>query len=61
MYASLANFLKTFSADQPLLWALLVIGVIAATSLTLYGFWELVLRLLFFRRSANQSSTPPRE
>ena len=46
MYASLTHFLKTFSADEPLLWALLVTGVVAATSLTLYVFWDLVLSFL---------------
>ena len=43
MYESLTHFLKTFSADEPLLWALLVTGVVAAASLALYVFWELVL------------------
>ena len=45
MYESLTHFLKTFSADSPLLWALLVMVVIAAAGLVLYGFWELALRL----------------
>ncbi len=44
MYESLTHFLKTFSADSPLLWALLVMVVIAAAGLVLYGFWEVVLR-----------------
>ena len=44
MYESLTHFLKTFSADSPLLWALLVMAVTAAAGLLLYGFWELVLR-----------------
>ncbi|MDE2844760.1 MAG: hypothetical protein OXN21_15485 [Chloroflexota bacterium] len=44
MYESLAHFLKTFSAESPFLWALLVMGVTAATGLVLYGFWEIVLR-----------------
>ena len=44
MYESLTHFLKTFSADSPLLWALLVMVVIAAAGLVLYGFWEMVLR-----------------
>jgi hypothetical protein len=42
MYELLAHFLKTFSADQPVLWALLVMAMVATTSLTLYAFWELV-------------------
>ena len=42
MYDSVTSFLKTFSADQPILWALLVMAVVATTSLTLYAFWELV-------------------
>ncbi|MCY4366009.1 MAG: hypothetical protein OXE17_07290 [Chloroflexi bacterium] len=44
MYESLTHFLKTFSAESPFLWALLVMAVIAMTGLVLYGFWEIVLR-----------------
>lgn len=44
MYESLTDFLKTFSAESPLLWALLVMAIIAVAGLALYGFWEVVLR-----------------
>ena len=44
MYESLTHFLKTFSAESPFLWALLVMAVIALAGLALYGFWEIVLR-----------------
>ena len=44
MYESLIQFLKTFSAEAPFLWALLVMAVIAVAGLALYGFWEVVLR-----------------
>jgi hypothetical protein len=44
MYDSLAGFLKNFSADFPILWALLVTAVIAGAGLILYAFWELALR-----------------
>ena len=44
MYESLVHFLKTFSAESPLLWALLVMAVIAVAGLGLYAFWELLLR-----------------
>ena len=44
MYESLSQFLTTFSADSPFLWALLVMATIAAAGLALYGFWEIVLR-----------------
>ena len=44
MYESLAHFLKTFSAESPFFWALLVMAVTAVTALVLYGFWEIVLR-----------------
>ena len=47
MYDTLTEFLKTFSADHSVLWALLVVAVVAATSLVLFLFWETVLRLLF--------------
>ncbi len=47
MYELLTQFLKTFSTDRQVLWALLVMAVVATTSLTLYTFWELVWRLLF--------------
>ena len=44
MYESLTNFLKTFSAESPFLWALLVMVIIAVAGLALYGFWEFVLK-----------------
>ena len=44
MYESLTHFLKSFSAESPFLWALLVMVIIASAGLALYGFWEIVLR-----------------
>ena len=44
MYQSLTHFLQTFSVEHSLLWALLVMAVIASAGLLLYGFWELLLR-----------------
>ena len=44
MYQALSEFLKSFSADFPILWALLVMVVIGGTGLTLYAFWEAVLK-----------------
>ena len=44
MYDSLTEFMKNFSADNSLLWALLVMAVVASTGLALFAFWELVLR-----------------
>jgi len=57
MYDSLASFLKNFSVNFPLLWALLVMVVVAGAGLLLYAFWELVLRWLprVFRTSAKKS------
>jgi hypothetical protein len=51
-----AGFLKNFSANFPLLWALLVMVVIAGTGLALYSFWELVLGVVtrVFRSSARK-------
>ena len=46
MYDSLTTFVRNLSADSPLLWALLVIGVVAVAALALYAFWEVVLRLV---------------
>lgn len=46
MYDSLANFLRSFSSGYPILWALLVMVVVVCAALSLYGFWELVLRSL---------------
>ena len=46
MYESLAHFLRTFSVQHPLPWALLVMAVIAAAGLLLYGFWEVALRVV---------------
>ena len=44
MYQTLTDFLISFSAAQPVLWALMVMVFVAATGLFLYGFWEVVLR-----------------
>jgi len=41
MYDFLNSFLRTFSLHQPVLWALLVMAVVATISLALYAFWEL--------------------
>ena len=67
MYVPLTHFLRTFSVGQPLLWALPVMGVLAATSLGLYVFWEVALsflgRAIFPRRSGSPgaSGQPSRE
>ena len=45
MYSAIEEFLRTFNVNYPLLWALLVMAVVAVTSLALYLFWELALRL----------------
>ena len=44
MYHSLTDFMINFSSDHSVLWALLVMAVVASTGLVLFGFWELVLR-----------------
>ena len=44
MYDALTDFLQEFSSRSPLLWALLVMAVVAGTALGLYALWELVLR-----------------
>jgi len=46
MYQAVTDFLRSFSAGHQVLWALLILGVVTATSLGLFGFWELVLRFL---------------
>ncbi len=42
----MTEFLTTFNTGHPVLWALLVLGVVATTSLVLYLFWELLLRVI---------------
>ncbi len=39
------EFLTGLSSSQPLLWALFVLGVMAAASLTLTVFWGAVFRV----------------
>jgi hypothetical protein len=46
MYHAVTEFLRTVSDEHRVLWALLILGVVAGTSLALFGFWELVLRFL---------------
>ena len=55
MYNAIEEFLRTFNVNYPLVWALLVMAIVAVTSLTLYLFWELVLRL-FSAGSASRRS-----
>ena len=59
MYDTLTDFMKTFSADHPVLWALLVMAVVACTSLLLFVFWEVVLRVVFLRGSVKKNSKHP--
>ena len=56
MYESLTEFLRIASAGNPVVWALLVMAVVSITSLFLYGFWEVVLRLTLYRISSGGSS-----
>ena len=44
MYDSLTDFMQNLSADSPVLWALLVMAVVALIGLALFAFWELVFR-----------------
>lgn len=54
MYNALSDILQTFSARFPVPWALLVVVVVAATSLALYVAWELVVRRMPFERSRSR-------
>ncbi len=40
------DFLTSFSSDHTLLWALLIVGVIAASAIGLHLFWTTVFRSL---------------
>ena len=55
MYEQLTEFLRNTSAGNPLVWALLIMAMVTITSLALYGFWEVVLRLTFYRTSSGSS------
>ena len=57
MYRAIEEFLRTFNVDYPLVWALLVMAVVAVTSLTLFLFWELVLRLFSAGSASRRSSS----
>jgi hypothetical protein len=56
VYSALSDILQTFSIRFPVLWALLVMGVMAATSLVLYVAWELVVSRLPFERARSRRS-----
>ena len=56
MYESLTEFLKQTSAGNPVVWALLIMAMVTITSLVLYGFWEVVLRLTLYRLSSGNNS-----
>ena len=55
MYSVIEEFLRTFNVNYPLLWALLVMAVVAVTSLALYLFWELTLRLFSAGNASHRS------
>lgn|GEM_PF-2027961 len=57
VYAALSDFLKNFSASYPLAWALLVIAAVSATSLVLYGVWELIATQLIYRYSRRRKAS----
>ncbi len=60
MYDSLTEFMKNFSADNSVLWALLVMALVAITGLALFVFWELVIRYPLnkkFLKKMNRRST----
>ena len=44
MYETLTEFLINLSSGSPLIWASLVLLVIAGTGLVLHFFWEAVLK-----------------
>ncbi|MCH7713965.1 MAG: hypothetical protein IIC99_10125 [Chloroflexi bacterium] len=55
MYESLTEFLRATSAGNPFVWALLIMAMVSITSLVLYGFWEVVLRLTIYRINSGNS------
>ena len=57
MYNAIEEFLRTFNVNYPLLWAVLVMAVVAVTSLALYLFWELVLRLFSIGNTSRRRQT----
>ena len=59
MYDTLTEFMKTFSEDFPALWALLVMAVVASTSLLLFAFWEVVLRFVATISSVKKNGRRP--
>ncbi len=42
--STMNEFLTSFSSDHTLLWALLIVGVIAASAIGLHLFWTTVFR-----------------
>ena len=59
MYDTITEFMTTFSADYPLLWALLVVAVVACTSLLLFVFWETALRIFLLPWGSRKNSRRP--
>ena len=51
MYDTLTEFIKTLSAHHQVLWALLVMAVVAGTSLLLFSLWEVVLAHLSVKKN----------
>ena len=52
----MSEFLTSLSSGQPLLWAVFVLGVMAAAALSLSVFWGAVFRVAgMFRRERPQA------
>ena len=51
------DFLTNFSSDHTLLWALLIVGVIAASAIGLHLFWTAVFRSLAALRGGRAKNT----
>ena len=59
MYDTATEFMRTLGAGHPVLWALLVMAVVAGASLFLSGFWEAVWRLASCKESLTKNGRRP--
>ena len=46
MYDTISDFFRDLGNDRAILWALFVLAVVSALSLSLYQLWEVTLRIL---------------
>ena len=55
----MTGFMQDLSTAHPLLWALFVVSAVASAGVLLFFLWEVVLRVPFRKKTAEEEDRPP--